>query len=157
MVPFIRIFGDKQAQLRFNRGAAKARDMRSALSKVADDMMRVIRMTFYSQGRRYGGSWTFLKPDTIKQKARKHQDPRILIANEKLMNSFTKRRSRNQILRITADSIELDSKLSYAATHQFGDEGRGIPARPFIAFDPRDERRWAKICEDELLKAMGFR
>ena len=154
-VPFIRIFGDKEVMLGINRGVRLARDMKPALELVADDVMRVIRATFMSQGRRYGGSWAHLDPDTIREKVKHGQDPRILIATEALMNSWS-RRGPNQRLRVTGSYIELDSKLAYGDVHQEGDEERGLPARPFIAFDPRDEIRWAKIAERQLLKAMGL-
>jgi len=155
-LPHIRLFGADQVRARMLRGAARATNMKPANQKIADDMMRVIDATFKSQGRRYGGSWTHLDPDTIRAKRRRGLNPRILIARGRLMNAFTKRRSRNQVLVVTRDSVELGTTLPYAGTHQFGDDDRGIPARPFISFHERDVARWAKICEDELLRAMGY-
>lgn len=150
----IDILGDKQMQRNLLRGAAEASNMRPALREIADDMMRVIGATFNSQGRRYGGSWTRLKPATIREKLRKRLDPRTLIARRRLMNSLTRPRSRNMELTISGSDISLDSKLVYAKTHQYGDEERGIPARPFVRIYPQDRARWARIAEDHLRKAI---
>ena len=155
-LPYIRIFGADQVQGMLHRGELALKDARAINRKIADDMMRVIKMTFMGQGRRYGGSWYALDIATVREKRRKGLDHRILIARGRLMDSYTKPRSRNQILRIDRDSIELGSRLGYAAIHQFGDEAKGIPARPFIDFDPRDHARWARIVETELMQRMGF-
>lgn len=155
-VPYLRIFGAKETIVNFERGRRLARDMRPPLNKVADDIMRVIRATFMSQGRRYGGSWEFLDKETVQRKAAAGQDPRILIATEKLMNSWTQRGG-DQHLKITGDYIALESQVPYADVHQFGDEDKGIPARPYINFDPRDIHRWTSILERDLMRAMGYR
>lgn len=156
VVPFIRIFGDKEAVIRFERGQRRLTNMKPALENVADDIMRVIRATFTSQGRRYGGSWEYLDRETVRDKAREGKDPRILIASQRLMDSWTKRDHDDQRLRVTTRSITLDSAVPYAEVHQEGDEEMGIPARPYIAFDRRDVDRWAKIVERDLLRVMGF-
>ena len=38
-----------------------------------------------------------------------------------------------------SDEVVVGSSLVYAATHQFGDPARGIPARPFLGFSPANE------------------
>ena len=47
-----------------------------------------------------------------------------------------------------AGEVVVGSSLVYAATHQFGDPGRGIPARPFLGFSPENERDLEEIIED---------
>lgn len=47
-----------------------------------------------------------------------------------------------------AGEVVVGSSLVYAATHQFGDPGRGIPARPFLGFSPENERDLEAIIED---------
>lgn len=37
------------------------------------------------------------------------------------------------------DSVEIGSPLIYAATHQFGDDDRNIPARPYLGLSSEDE------------------
>jgi phage gpG-like protein len=150
----IEIFGHRQMQRNLLRGASQAANMRKPMNDIVDDMMRVIGATFTGQGRRYGGSWHHLAKATIRDKARRGLDPRILIARGRLMNSMTKRRSRNQSLIVSGSEIQLDSKLPYARTHQYGDRDRGIPKREFIKFYPQDRARWARMAEDALRKAI---
>jgi len=50
----IEIFGDKIVQRSLLKGAAAAQNMHPVLWEVREDMFRVIRATFMSQGRRYG-------------------------------------------------------------------------------------------------------
>ena len=38
----------------------------------------------------------------------------------------------------TSDEVRVGSNLIYAATHQFGDEERGIPARPYLGLSDVD-------------------
>lgn len=39
----------------------------------------------------------------------------------------------------TEDTVEVGTNLIYAATHQFGDARRGIPARPFLGITDEDQ------------------
>ncbi len=48
---------------------------------------------------------------------------------------------------VSNDQVEVGSNLIYAATHQFGDEDRGIPARPYLGLSADDE--------DELLDTLN--
>ena len=45
------------------------------------------------------------------------------------------------------ETVEIGSPLVYAATHQFGDEGRGIPARPFLGYSAGNERDLDAVIE----------
>lgn len=40
---------------------------------------------------------------------------------------------------LAGDQVEVGSNMIYAATHQFGDEKRNIPARPFLGLSRDDE------------------
>lgn len=150
----IEIQGQKQVRRQLLRGAEAAGNLKPALTLVREDMFRVIRAQFTSQGRRGGGSWKFLDPKTIERKINKGLDPRILMARHRLMDSFTKRKSRYMRSKVTKDRITLSSTLPYADTHQYGDEDRGIPARPFIKFLPNDRKRWVTMCERQIMEAM---
>lgn len=148
------VFGDKQAALKFKRGAKAAANMTPALELITDDMFRVIGATFTGQGRRFGGSWTHLDPATLQRKAAKGQDSRILIATRDLMNAMSVRGAAHQHLVVTPHAIELDTDLDYAGPQQYGVAGH-LPARPFIDFYPADRARWAQTCLDYLMGAMA--
>jgi phage gpG-like protein len=150
----VELQGDQILKRQLFRGADAAGNMRPALWAVREDMFRVIRMTFQSQGRRGGGSWKALDPATVAAKERRGLDPRILFGRHRLVNSFTQRGNVNMRSSITRHDIRLRSTLPYADVHQYGDEDRGIPARPFIRFLPTDRQRWVKMCETYLIGAM---
>lgn len=40
---------------------------------------------------------------------------------------------------VDGDTVEVGSNLVYAASHQYGDPERGIPARPFLGLSDEDE------------------
>lgn len=155
-LPHIKILGATQVEGMLLAGERRARNMKPALRIIRDDIRRVIAATFSAQGRRYGGSWEFLKEATIRKKVRRGWDLRILYARHRLVNSLTKSQSNYAIVKMTNDTIELGTKVPYADAHQYGRPEKNIPARPFIDFDRRDEQRWADICARNLVDAMGF-
>lgn len=150
----IEIFGARQWSERLARGAKAAANPRPALWEIREDMFRVIRATFTGQGRRFGGSWVALKPETVERKLTRGLDPRILMAKHRLMESMTRRGHPNMRSRVTRDTVLLNTTLPYAETHQYGDEDRGIPARPFVDFYPQDATRWTGILKDYLAAAV---
>lgn len=128
---------------------------RAALNEIVEDMRRISRIQFESEGRRGGGSWRQLEPATIRRKAARGRDIGILRETEKLFNSLTLPHSRNQDVQISPDGIRFGSKLEYADTHHFGDEDRGIPARPLFTVVDGDVRRWERILERGMERAFG--
>lgn len=50
----------------------------------------------------------------------------------------------------TPNSLRLGTPMIYGATHQFGDNSRHIPARPFLGFSKEDEVRIMEILSDYL-------
>jgi len=40
---------------------------------------------------------------------------------------------------VTGDNVEVGTNLVYGATHQFGDDSRGIPQREFLGLSPDNE------------------
>lgn len=47
-----------------------------------------------------------------------------------------------------SDEVVVGSTMVYAATHQFGDPDRGIPARPFLGFSPANEDDLEAVLDD---------
>jgi len=50
----------------------------------------------------------------------------------------------------SAAEVQVGSNLVYAATHQFGDDERGIPERPYLGLSPEDERGVRDLAADFL-------
>ncbi len=48
------------------------------------------------------------------------------------------------------DSVEVGSNKAYAATHQYGDKERGIPARPYLGINTKNEADLLSIVNDYL-------
>ena len=53
--------------------------------------------------------------------------------------------------------ISLGTRDVKAATHQYGDSSRKIPARPFVVITEADAERWAKIVERGVMAVFGVR
>lgn len=151
----VQVQGTQLLRRQLLRGADAAGNMRPVLWRIREDMFRIIKINFESQGRRGGGSWKLLDPATQKAKEDAGLDPRILIARGRLMNSMTRRGDRNMRSSVTKGQIRIESTLPYAGVQNFGslDEDH-IPARPFIRFLPTDKLRWMKMCESHLMAAM---
>lgn len=49
-----------------------------------------------------------------------------------------------------SDSVEIGTNMIYAATHQFGDDDRGIPARPYLGLSDDDERELEGVVNEYL-------
>lgn len=53
----------------------------------------------------------------------------------------------------SADGLDLGSNRIYAATHQFGAEDRGIPARPFLGLSDDDRAEILELAKQHLSAA----
>ena|SRR5215831_14423868 len=132
--------------------------------RIANDMLRVEKQIFYGQGRRGGGSWAPLAPDTIRKKGvgganilrtdlAKPGYSKIGDVNsiDTLYRSMTQKGAPYQILDITNDNVVFGTDRPYAGAHQHGSWLRFIPARPFLNFLPVDIDRWNAIIARHLM------
>lgn len=134
-------------------GAKQAVDTRVVMDKIYLDMLRVEAAVFSSQGRRGGGSWASLKPDTVRRKG----TTEILMGGhgdeygpDALLRSVTEPNAPFQILHITKNSVTFGTDRPYAETQQYG-SGRS-PARPFLRFTASDRSRWMGMIAEHLMK-----
>lgn len=114
--------------------------------EVLPDMERVELELFRSQGRRGGGSWKFLSPETINAKARKGQNPLINIATGEMLRSLSDPegqlsglgggKSGNAIREVYPNMIRFGTSAPGAAESQ--------TYRPIIRFTKFDRARWAR-------------
>jgi phage virion morphogenesis protein len=51
---------------------------------------------------------------------------------------------------LAGDQVEVGSNLIYAATHQFGDPKRNIPARPYLGLSGEDEAELEEVIDNFL-------
>ena len=140
---------------KFKASADFAEHMKPVMENVATDMLRVTQAVFSSNGRRGGGSWARLKPDTVKKKGdteilrTEHANPGYSsIGNNALYRSVTEREAEFGVLHTTNFTVEYGTDRPYAGVHQQGSLKRNIPARPFLRFTAFDISRWSKWVED---------
>jgi hypothetical protein len=145
-------------------GAKQARTTDVVMAKITNDMLRVEKQIFYGQGRRGGGSWKPLKPDTVRKKGVGYQNI-LRTASAKpgyskigdvqsvdtLFRSMTERGAPYQILNVTNTTVEFGTERPYAGAHQHGSYLRFIPARPFLNFLQLDIDRWDAMIARHLM------
>jgi len=141
----IKVEGIDKTQLRLATMGRAASMSMPAMVMVSNEMLRIERATFDSEGRRGGGSWARDTDAWMISKQRRNLDPRIGHARLALRDSVSQLGAPNQILRLTPKSVTLGSHLPYAATEQ--------KHRPFLKFTASDREKMNLIIS-EYLKAV---
>lgn len=132
---------------RLNKGALAAENTKEPLIKISVQMMEAEDALFASQGRRGGGSWKHIKPETAERKG----SSVILIDTGTLRDSLTKPNAPFQILRIGNTELEFGTSAPAAAALHEGSSDGSLPARPLLRFTGGDVDSWIRIIEDHLL------
>jgi phage gpG-like protein len=141
------IAGDKLVEREILRVGLHAKDARPAFEAIADYMMAETREQFASEGRHASGGWKPLKAATLRAKARKGLDPRILHASGALDRSLTSRGDPAQLLQIRPQELVFGSRLVYAAAHQRPKPGSRLPQRRPLQFTEQAKRQILKILQ----------
>jgi len=92
-----------------------------------------------------GAPWAPLKPATLKAKARSKPNAGPLVLDEHL---------RRLVTNSSCSGVEIGTPLVYGATHQFGDDDRNIPARPFLGLSDADRDEIEALAVDHLEDAL---
>lgn len=148
------VFGDKQFSRDLMRFEARANDMSPVFEDLADDFLRLNQEQFDSQGRNSGG-WAPLAESTVRRKAARGDDPRILHATRALRNSLTNRGAAGAVREISDDemfvgtSVTTDRGFPYPAVHQNPKQGQ-TRRRP-VELTPRRRRDWVKTLQEYLV------
>lgn len=93
-----------------------------------------------------GTPWAELKPETTKQK-RKKGKPLDILAQDGYLRDLMRYNP-------SPSGLEFGTDRKYGATHQFGDDDRGIPARPFLGLSDADQIEVVSILQDHLRSAI---
>jgi len=115
---------------------------------ISNDLFAIERAQFVSQGRRGGGSWAKLKPDTIARKGH----AQILRDTRALVDSVTRRDAPFQILEVRNTELIFGTDRPWAGVHQHGSAYKNRPARPFIKILPTDVSRWTSMIARHLTR-----
>ena len=120
--------------------ARRGDNARPALLEIGEYLTESTEQRFADQVDPDGNSWKALSPKYASKK--KRNADLILVLNTYLGSTIAKN--------ATNTSVEVGSNLIYAATHQFGDDERNIPARPFIGISTADETEIIEILKGYL-------
>lgn len=131
-------------------GARRGRDTHAVMDKIVADMMRVERAVFDSQGRRGGGSWARLKPDTVKKKGtteilrtRGAKAGYSKFPADSLFRSLTELGAEYQILDVGND------RILFGTDHPYAEVIAG--QRPFMNYTNYDAERWKLMIAEHLM------
>ena len=127
----VKIAGLKEALGRLQRGQAALEDMSQMWRDVGDYMRKQTLRCFDGERAPDGTKWA-----PWSEKYKKRMEKLGKGGNKILANTGELRRSLNRIE--FKDRVVVGSALPYAATHQFGDAGRNIPARTFLGLTEAD-------------------
>ena len=132
---------DKRVRDALNRLIRAAGDLSPAMIEIAGHLEDSVHESLERQADpATGAPWQPLEEDTVAERRRKGFGDRILERSGALFDSIHSEHD--------AQAAVAGTNLIYAATHQFGsgDDGRNIPARPYLGL--WDEHR------DEVLDAL---
>ena len=76
------------------------------------------------------------RAESKRNKGRKASGPHHTL----LEDTGSLRDSITSLVHVSYATVEVGSNLRYAATHQYGDADRGIPARPFLGLDESNKQ-----------------
>ena len=126
---------------------AAGADLSPAMREIAGHLADSAAQSFEAEAGPGIGPWAPLDPDTIdERRAKRYGDGPILQRSGDLARS---------ILADWDDTTAVaGTNLVYAATHQFGDEERGIPARPFLGLWPEHRGDIARAVAAHLAAAV---
>jgi phage gpG-like protein len=115
----------------------RAADMSPVMLRIGLHQMQSTRRTFRAEGR--PKKWAPLAPATIADRIRKGFGPRpILKRTGRLMDSLTKPNHKDQIFKVTRNSMTLGSEVPY---HKYHQRRKGkIPQRVTVIFLAQDIR-----------------
>jgi Phage virion morphogenesis family len=121
--------GDKLVSRELLDMGDRALDARPAFRLIADDFREFEAARFDSRGE---GTWVPLAPATIREKAERGLDPRVLHATGQLRASLTKKGAKGSYSRIFPSFMLFGSTVPYAKYLQTGT--RFMPPRKPLGF-----------------------
>ena len=149
-------------------------DMQPIFADMGEYLVRSTQQRFAAQQAPDGTPWEQLSEETIRRKMlrgvkrQKGKSRRSLTTSHGNTKAGAMGALVNQLIlvdsgdlrdtiRYQADSAKLQvgSDRIYAATHQFGDEERHIPARPFLGLSDADRAEVIEILRDHLREVLS--
>jgi len=128
----------------FERIQAAGRDTKPLWDDVGEYLQLATRFRFDTVTAPDGTPWEPLDPAYQRRKKRRQDE--ILVLDAFLRDTLA--------AETDSQGLEFGSALIYAATHQFGDPERGIPARPFLGLSEDDKGEILRLAREHLDNAI---
>jgi phage virion morphogenesis protein len=116
----VNVTGTKQLTALLNKFIQQGQNLEPAFREIGEYLIESHQERFRLEVAPDGELWEPLNPNTIAKKG----NDRILRDSGTLADTLA--------YQISGDQLEFGTNREYAATHQFGREADGIPARPFL-------------------------
>lgn len=114
-------------------------DLTPVMKEIGGVAIKLIDLSFKTESDPYGNPWEPLKKETIAKRRKGEasgKSDKILRDFGILANSFRYSADRDSVA-IGVPPVSSGTNMIYAATHQFGDDTRNIPARPFLPLEEK--------------------
>lgn len=122
-------------------------DLRPVYRDIGEQIQNQTKQRFRDQVDPDGIPWADYAPLDDEYQARKEKNAdKILVLNGYLANGIH--------YQATEEQVEIGSDKKYAATHQYGREADGIPARPFLGLSDEDKAEVLDIIEQHIRDAI---
>lgn len=138
-------FPDKAIAARLRALVDAGEDLEPAFIDIGEGLLNSTHDRWEQQVDPEGNPWEPLDP---KYQARKKKNADKILVLEGYMRDTL-------AYNTTRSSLELGTTVEkYGATHQYGDEERGIPARPYLGFSDDDDQMIEDILLDHFAMAL---
>lgn len=145
-------YDDSRFQKALQRLEQLGGDLTPVMMEIAVALEHSTREHFDNEEDPEGNSWAPLQASTLERKSRQGVPVDQVLHGESLhlRDTLFPFWSSGEAGISTGPGTE-----AYAATHQFGDDSRNIPARPFLGIGPADEAEILEILESALEDRLG--
>lgn len=145
----IDVTGDVQIDRKLLRFAGRTRDASPAFQQIADMLRGLEKTQFDSQGQFASGGWKPLADVTVRLKAAKGLDPRILRATGDLARSLASSGG-DHVEQVGPQQLVFGTSVPYAQYHQRGT--RRMPQRRPVELREQDRRDTVRILQRYLIE-----
>lgn len=135
---------DKEIAARLRALANAGKDLETAFTDIGESLLNSHHERFNYEMDSEGNYWESLYTDY--QNRKKKNKDKILVLDGFLRDTLA--------YNADGQGLELGTNLIYGATHQFGDEERGIVARPFLGISADDEQMILETLHDHFEAAL---
>lgn len=142
------IIDDAEARTAFAQLAALGANPRKVLVDIGADQLLRTRERAEQQVDPDGIAWAPLDPIYAARKARKRPGAPILRYDNLMLGAML-------TYQVELSSVEVGTNALWGATHQFGDDDRGITSRAFLGLGEDDATAVLDIVTEHLARAVG--